>query len=252
MPVLKKINPNLEHTMQASIARFEGAEAIVGAYVEEIRQRALKRENETVYLDIATLSAAASPLVVLLELLRPFHFRLEVVQEVLSALDGSSGKSFFSPTHVLVKDRGQLVVTPRTLAEPSNYLVREGQRSLEMAKGSLLLRQVPAEGYSLSPLPSVAALDLDQLQFPLQVRKWERGDWFIPLGMTGKKKISDFLIDRKVPLNLKEKVLVLVSGASIAWVIGYRPDNRFRISEKTQHLLEIRSVPIKNEEDPDS
>ena len=57
--------------------------------------------------------------------------------------------------------------------------------------------------------------------------------------MNGKKKISDLLIDQKVPLNLKAKVLVLTSAQSIAWVVGQRPDNRFKVSEKTEEVLEI-------------
>lgn len=252
VPVLKQINPNFEHTLQRSIARFEGAEAIVGEYVEQIRQIALKRENGITFLDIAPIASAASPLVVLLELLRPYQFNFEVVSEILSALGSPSGTSFLSPTHLLVKDRGRLVLSPQVPADKGPYLIREGQQALEMAGASLLLRQFPAEGYTLSALPTVAALDRNLLRFPLQVRQWAPGDWFIPLGMTGKKKISDFLIDRKVPLNLKDKVMVLVSDEAIAWVIGYRPDNRFRISDQTRRILEISYRLIKNGEPPDS
>jgi tRNA(Ile)-lysidine synthase len=85
----------------------------------------------------------------------------------------------------------------------------------------------------------VAALDADQLKFPLKLRAWQEGDWFVPLGMNGKKKISDFLIDKKVPANLKPQTLVLVSEQSIAWVVGQRLDNRFKVNEKTQQVVEI-------------
>ncbi|MBD0257800.1 MAG: tRNA lysidine(34) synthetase TilS, partial [Cytophagales bacterium] len=98
-------------------------------------------------------------------------------------------------------------------------------------------------GYKISTSPRVAALDLQTLRFPLRIRRWKEGDWFCPLGMTSKKKISDFLIDEKVPLNLKERVWVLLSGDSIAWIIGHRIDNRFKITDKTEQVyqLEVRS-----------
>src|SRR5665811_490356 len=81
---------------------------------------------------------------------------------------------------------------------------------------------------------SIACLDLDKLKFPLYLRKWKRGDWFMPLGLKGRKKISDFLINQKISLADKEKTWLLVSGEDIVWVIGKRIDNRFRITPKTK------------------
>jgi tRNA(Ile)-lysidine synthase len=57
--------------------------------------------------------------------------------------------------------------------------------------------------------------------------------------MNKKKKLSDFLIDAKIPLNLKEKVWVLTSNGSIVWIVGHRIDNRFKITEKTEHIQQI-------------
>jgi tRNA(Ile)-lysidine synthase len=87
------------------------------------------------------------------------------------------------------------------------------------------------------------ALDADRVQFPLTVRRWQEGDWFMPIGMKGKKKISDFLIDQKVPLNLKDDVRVLVTADQrIAWVIGFRPDERYKVTEETQRVLVLRRL----------
>jgi tRNA(Ile)-lysidine synthase len=77
------------------------------------------------------------------------------------------------------------------------------------------------------------------MRFPITVRRWEHGDRFSPLGMNGMKKISDFLIDLKVPLTTKEKVLLLVSGEDVVWVIGYRIDNRYKVTSATRKILLI-------------
>jgi tRNA(Ile)-lysidine synthase len=102
------------------------------------------------------------------------------------------------------------------------------------------MRRIPASAYKIPRDKNIVALDSSLMQFPLKLRIWQEGDWFIPLGMNGKKKVSDFLIDQKVPLPLKKNVLVLTSGQSIAWILGYRPDNRYKVTDKTQQVLELR------------
>jgi tRNA(Ile)-lysidine synthase len=78
------------------------------------------------------------------------------------------------------------------------------------------------------------------VRFPLQLRKWKEGDWFCPLGMNKKKLISDFLIDQKVPLNLKKEVNLLTSNGSIVWVMGMRIDDRFKVTDKTERVILLR------------
>ncbi len=85
----------------------------------------------------------------------------------------------------------------------------------------------------------IAQLDADKLRAPLTVRRWREGDWFIPYGMAGKKKVSDFLIDRKVPLPEKQRQFVLLSGDDIVWVIGRRIDDRYRLTASTENVLRI-------------
>ena len=89
--------------------------------------------------------------------------------------------------------------------------------------------------------PNLAALDYDKLTFPLTTRKWKEGDWFYPLGMKGKKKLSDFFIDNKLSLNQKENTWLLTSADNIVWVIGMRIDNRFKVTDKTKkiYLVEL-------------
>ncbi|WP_276499140.1 tRNA lysidine(34) synthetase TilS [Pontibacter litorisediminis] len=243
IPVLKEINPSLEETMQHTAERVSHAESIVAAYIENLREQSIKEADNAWYISLVPLQNATGLPVVLHELLRPFNFSYSVVLELVEALHGVSGKQFDSPTHMLVKDRDQLVITPRNLSSFGSILINEGDTEAEAGNVHFSIKYVDADKYKLNTKPHVAALDADQLKFPLKLRSWQEGDWFVPLGMNGKKKISDFLIDKKVPANLKGQTLVLVSDQSIAWVVGQRLDNRFKVTDKTERVVEITRKP---------
>lgn len=243
IPLLKQINPNLEQTMATTIQKVQGVEAIFQEYVSQVREQACRQQADALYLDLPPLQAATSLPVVLAEILKPYQFNYDTVLEIIGAFTATSGKKFESPTHLLVKDRDQLVITPRDLGLFGSYEIGENDTLLEGPGLRLELRQLPAEGYKIPRGRKIAALDHALLQFPLKVRPWKEGDWFVPLGMNGKKKISDFLIDEKVPANLKSRVMVLTSDKSIVWIMGYRLDNRFKVTGKTEKIVEIE---IKN------
>ncbi|GAB3288323.1 tRNA lysidine(34) synthetase [Hymenobacter tenuis] len=244
LPVLRDINPSLDHTMSITAERVGGAEEIVRRYVEETASQAQRTEPEATYLDIRMLQKTAATAVVLHELLRPFGFSYLVVKDIVQSFGAESGRRFESPTHLLVKDREQLVITPRNLTKFGTHQLQAGQEALKIDGLHLRTELVEVtEGYDIPKGKAVAALDADALKFPLTVRAWQEGDWFMPIGMKGKKKLSDFLIDQKVPLNLKDNVQVLVSAdGKIAWVIGFRPDDRFKVTEETERVLVVRRM----------
>ncbi|WP_066836933.1 tRNA lysidine(34) synthetase TilS [Rufibacter ruber] len=244
VPVLKQLNPNLEETFTQTLERLQGAEAVFLASFQEIRAKTQRTENGTTYLSIAPLQQSPAPVVLLHELLKPFQFSYVQAQEVAAAFAGLSGKSFASPTHVLVKDREELVITAKNLEVFGSVALPEQATQLTFGPYLAKITRKSAEGYKIPRSKDTVALDAELVRFPLKLRPWKQGDWFIPLGMNGKKKVSDLLIDKKVPANLKPDVWVLVSDASLAWIIGHQPDNRFKISENTQQVLEITVTRI--------
>jgi len=239
LPVLKQINPNLENTLAQTVQKIAGAERIVAQYINQVKAEVLKTEPEAIYLALAPLQKVTALPVVLHELLKDYGFSFDTTQEIIQAFTAIPGKTFSSATHVLVKDREQLVITPKDLGAFGSYEVDHTATQVEVPGLDLQMKHLPAANYQLPRSRKVAALDVNLLQFPLKIRPWKEGDWFVPLGMNGKKKISDFLIDEKMPANLKSQVKVLTSDKSIVWVIGYRLDNRFKVTDKTENILEM-------------
>jgi tRNA(Ile)-lysidine synthase len=85
--------------------------------------------------------------------------------------------------------------------------------------------------------PAIAQLDCHKLQFPLTLRRWQQGDYFYPLGMHGRKKLSDFITDQKMSAIEKQNLWLLLSGDDIVWVAGHRIDERYKISSSTQKVF---------------
>jgi tRNA(Ile)-lysidine synthase len=86
----------------------------------------------------------------------------------------------------------------------------------------------------------IITVDKNLLKFPLVVRKWEKGDYFYPAGMQGKKKLSKFFKDEKMSLLEKDNIWLLCTKENeIIWVIGKRQDDRFRVTNKTVEILKI-------------
>jgi tRNA(Ile)-lysidine synthase len=82
-------------------------------------------------------------------------------------------------------------------------------------------------------------LDVEKLQFPLILRNFRPGDRFVPLGMRGYKKIKDFFIDLKIPVESRTLIPLLVSGDKPVWIGGHRIDDRYKVTSETKRVLEV-------------
>ena len=132
-----------------------------------------------------------------------------------------------------------MIISPKEAQDTGHILIEKEDTHLLFRDGSLLIKELPAKNLQLNPSSTEACLDASIVQYPLLLRKWKQGDYFYPLGMQKKKKISRFLIDQKLSKSDKEKVWVVESDRKILWVVGYRIDDRFKISPKTKVVLSI-------------
>lgn len=234
IPHLRDINPKLEETFTENIHRFAETEFLVQSVVAEKRNQLFKNERGNIVIDIAKVMALQPQKLLLFELLKPLNFTSPVVDEILSSLGKQSGTSFYSSTHRLTVDRDQLVISLLFEREQELYYLH-GEGNLKLGEGQISLTL--SENLNFKADKKVAYVDANLLIFPLVIRFRQDGDRFKPLGMKSFKKLSDFLVDEKVPLPQKDKVPLLINGnGEFIWVAGMRQDERYKVSATTKKV----------------
>jgi tRNA(Ile)-lysidine synthase len=242
LPQLKSINPSIEETVRNEIGILRDINLLLKSAVEEKRKQLFfnSSHDNSVSVRIDELKKLHPLKTFVYQLFQPFNFNIETIEDLIKAFDSSSGKKFYSKTHLAIRDRELIIISPIEVAGPSNILLEENSNGINEPL-KLQIKKISWNQKNKIPTSSsICCLDLQKLSFPLELRKWKEGDRFFPLGMKKSKKISDFLIDEKIPLTLKGNVYVLVSGDQIAWVVGHRIDDRFKIQPYTSDVLELR------------
>ncbi|NBB28463.1 tRNA lysidine(34) synthetase TilS [Cellulophaga sp. BC115SP] len=240
VPLLKQINPNLEQTIQQTVERIAAVEEIFYQEIEMLRKQIVWSDGKVFFVNYKAIQTLSQPIVKLTELLKPFNFTYQQCQEIFASFDKEPGRTFLSPTHELVKDRTELVITLKNLTSFESRVIEANDTKVRTDNFQLDFEIFDRpEDYKVPTAKKYACLDADKVRFPLQLRKYKEGDWFCPLGMNKKKLISDFLTDQKVPLNLKKETYLLTSNGSTMWVVNQRVDDRFKVTDKTTRILLI-------------
>jgi tRNA(Ile)-lysidine synthase len=193
-------------------------------------------ENANKFVDINDDLSVIQSEVIYQRFLSNLNFNFSQIKQIIQAKGKEKvGKIFESPSHVLNIDRQQWVISKKDYSEFRPILIQEEDEKIQLGNQSINLHFEEKEvGFEPSSSSKVACLDAEKLEFPLEIRKAQEGDWFCPLGMNQKKLVSDFLTDKKIPLNIKKQTMVLLSKGSIVWIIGHRIDNRYKVSDKTE------------------
>jgi tRNA(Ile)-lysidine synthase len=124
--------------------------------------------------------------------------------------------------------------------EAEHILIEEKDVRIDFKDGTIVVKKSTRDHFTLLNNPLIAQLDFAELKFPLLLRKSKTGDYFYPLGMQKKKKLSRFFIDQKLSLTQKEHAWVIEMDKKIIWVIGMRLDDRFKIRESTQQIYTLQ------------
>ena len=242
VPLLKLINPNLAATSRLTRERLEQVEAFFHEYVAAIQRQIFHQHGEDYYVAIQTIQDKPWAAVVLAAMLKPFGFQFVQLQSLL-AHSPQSGKMLKSAHYQLYVDRATWIITPCRQSSQTVYTIPGiTTKRVVMQDYALHMKVIPWAQYAINPDSKVAALDLARLSFPLTIRRWQAGDAFYPLGMRQRKKVSDFLVDCKVPRPLKEHIYVMLTGHELAWVVGYRIDDRYKITNTTKMVYEARLI----------
>ncbi|NCU33016.1 MAG: hypothetical protein EOM23_08825 [Candidatus Moranbacteria bacterium] len=180
---------------------------------------------------------------VLYEILRTFGFNSDTITNLTQSLKSISGKTFFSSSHKIYLDREAIFIYSlkdnATAKSDEMFLINEQTDVLKRPVKLIIEKILKTDDYTIDPTTTTAQFDLDRLKFPLQIRRPKTGDYFYPIGMKGKKKLSDFFTDEKFTNLQKENAWLLISDNNIAWIIGHRLDDRFKITTSTKMILKI-------------
>lgn len=227
LPLMAEINPSVKESLIATSHYLNEAAAIYNRGIAEGRERVVTDNG----ICIEKLLKEAAPKALLFEILHPLGFNSAQVEDVFISLTGQPGKQFKSKEWRVIKDRELLLV------------VKEKQENPTKPPFELLTEEMDyTAGFDIPREKEKVCFDADKLKGELTLRRWQPGDTFIPFGMKGRKRISDYLTDRKFSLAEKEQQWVLCCGEEIVWLIGERTDNRFRIDETTRRVIVISKL----------
>jgi len=243
IPLFESIYPGATENLLQAMKKLGNSYQIFSHRLLEFINNVAVNEEGLIRISIPKLSQWPDAKNLLTEYLASFRFHPDTIAAIYTSLNAQSGKSFCSSSHRIIKDREYIFIEELQETIDEEYAIDEGIRSLTFPVNMKFISFPRPRGYLMPDSPLVASLDHDKIQFPLVLRKWKTGDAFYPLGMKGKKKISDFFTDKKVPVPLKKRIWLLTSGGEIIWVVGYRIDHRYRITEKTRNILYIEYFP---------
>lgn len=241
IPVLKEINPAIEFTLAETAERLSGINEIFSAYIEMLRKELFFPSNQTQVCRIPQLKEHLKNKTVIYELFKPYGVTGRNLGDLYNIIKGRTGSHMGTDSHRILRNRNEILISSYTTGGDNNICADNLPELKKIPHLSSVRTVKITAGFKITGNPSVAYLDLERLQFPVILRKWKPGDIFYPLGMNKRKKLSDYFIDRKYSIVDKENILILESAGKIAWIVGDRIDNRFRISEKTKKALVLKA-----------
>lgn len=243
IPILETINPNVVNTFSKNIGFFNTQYRFYKNQINIIKNQLLhKNGGHDFSINIQDLLSQQDPLLILFEILSDFQFNYPTVEQLFHQLEGESGKHFSTENYALVKDRTQLLIQSKGSIKEQNSIIIESL--LDFKNHNIEYEIVENEApFVFSNNPKMAYFDLEKLQFPLLIRKWKEGDWFQPLGMKGKMKLSDYFINQKLSLFEKQNIRILCANnmqEPILWIIGQRTDERAKVEKNTKNILILK------------
>lgn len=239
IPILKEIQPQLLNNVNQTLTYLQQSQDLVSTYVKQKQQLFFEAEKDTNRKKIAVDKLLKEPHLelVLFESLKNYGFT--AWEDIKNLLHAQSGKKVLSATHTLLKNRAHLLLYPNATAEVTmEYIIKNEDVHIALANGILHIEKDYLYSQEETSSSSIC-IDSDSVEYPLVVRKWEKGDYFYPSGMQGKKKLSKYFKDEKYALPEKESTWLLCSKNEIIWIIGKRADRRFQATPKTINSIKI-------------
>jgi tRNA(Ile)-lysidine synthase len=228
VPKLKELNPSLENTFENNMKYFRELETLLENKTTELKQTIVQHKQGEIFISTEDIKQLNPANLLLYTLLNEYGFNETAIDDLLSILDKHAGRIFESRGYLLVLDREGIYIKQKKNGRyPAETIIED---DYELYYGNYKLTILHDDSaLIIKNNPLSVSIDTSKLVYPLKIRPWQEGDHFFPLGMKGRKKLSDFFINQKVPLHQKDEIPVLVNGdGEIMWIGGYRPDERYK------------------------
>lgn len=242
-PLFERLNPSFLTTLNEDMERFAQVQSVADEYVRSVSAEIARLEdNGLPVIERQKLTSKKDWEYVLFRLLEPFGFTSSVVADLVSVLKSGgtvSGRTFVADEYLAVTSAREVVISPvAELAEATDLTINgPGTYSLNGIKFSVSLSDDVKDVKT-----SVGETKLD-LPFPFTIRHWQPGDWMRPLGMRGRKKLSDMFVDLKLDILEKKKALVIADeGSHVLALVGHRIDDSVKVTKDTSSVTVIRLI----------
>lgn len=233
IPKFEGINPNFQNTFLENMEKWEAVQAMLLSGIERFEEQHAIADGYTIPLELINQNHQQA---VFQEWLKSKGFLYDQYKSILTSQ--GVGKQWLSSDWIVTKDRQELLVSKNTNQINNQSVTLSLEGNCVLGECQLSSRKVARDDVDFTD-ESTVYLDSEKLDYPLEVRYWKQGDSFIPLGMKGKKKLSDFMVDQKIALPQKEKIMVVLSGDRIIWVVNYRLDDRVKLLDNTTSVVQL-------------
>lgn len=239
IPAIKEVFENTEDNLLHNIERLKEAEQLYNESVALYKRKLLFQKENEWHIPVLKLQKSGTVNTIIWEIIKGFNFSMAQITEVKKLFTAENGSYTRSATHRIIRNRAWLIIAPLQTTTAQHILIDAGDKKTTFENGVIKIELLSSKNHQLQTINNVAAINSAQITYPLLLRKWKRGDYFYPLGMQKKKKLSKFLIDQKLSKTDKEKVWVIESNKKIVWIVGYRIDYRFKITDKCKAILRM-------------
>ena len=239
IPSIEKVFPETKQNILQSIKRFADVEQIYNESIEAAKKDLLEKKGNEIHIPVLKLAKAKPLQTTIFEIIKDYGFTAAQVPEAEKLLNSDSGKYILSATHRMLRNRNWLIISSLQEPDVNYYLIEdfEKQQTVSFTGGEITVEKTAEKNITADP--NIGLVDADKLKFPLLLRRWKQGDYFYPLGMQKKKKLSRFFGDQKLSLLQKENVWIIESDKKIIWIAGMRIDDRFKITDASKHVLKL-------------
>ena len=261
MPMLREFNPNIIETLSRTAAIFREEERYFEIIVAKTLMKLISRKTDT-RIELFLTPFEIMHKVIMRRVLRKAidetrslrgisFIHIEDIIELIK--NGNPGDRLYLPKEIrIIKEYSTLIITSEpsvklntyTLTIPGETILKEA--GILMKASTVESQESEVRSQNSGLWSTLAIFDADRLILPLVVRPRKNGDFFYPFGFGKRKKLQDFFVDEKVPRDKRDRIPLIISGEDIVWVVGYRGDERFKVTGGTKKILRLEVKRIKD------